>query len=596
MDKRKKNRLQIILSMLLVLLFYMAYIIREIPLHTSSDELGAIVSAAYLAKRNWSGVIDRSGYYGFGFFFQFFWVFKLTDNPIIIYRVILSFCALERVCTIPIIYYISKKYMGIKKHTLALIMSIAISLLHTQRVVTLANEYTLELLIWLNIWVLCKLNEYIEDVKKKNIYTIVLIAILTYSLTIHTRMLVLIIANIILILAYKILYKKKLVSWEMLIVGLCIGGIVKYGIKIYQNEIWNTGNGSLRNASASISKAFNIFDIETWKVWIHMILGMIDTMTLVFAGLFLLSIVVFIYYSVICIKRRDKENVNVNIIFMLTFLSMGATILAFLFSGWGEGMLLHWNERGQSDAYAYKGLTYIRYWEPYVVPFILAAMSVFINGDINRKKALNITMICYIVLQILFIILVLPLIQTNGDALAPLRGISMYDIEKTVEKSNYFTSILIATSVFVMVALLIQMDKIKLMFGIIILFIVFQYNYSFVYYDFKIQERMNDLVDASYEEVQNLISNGNYIENIYIFETNEKKDNNWKIYSIAQFYLNDFCLIQELPETLGKNDILITNGEIENFAILEEINSIVLDDNEIWYININNNWNISKEE
>jgi hypothetical protein len=56
------------------------------PMYMSTDELGTIVGAVELAGLDWSNDIKNSGYYGFVYYSLFFFVFKITDDPIIIYR------------------------------------------------------------------------------------------------------------------------------------------------------------------------------------------------------------------------------------------------------------------------------------------------------------------------------------------------------------------------------------------------------------------------------------------------------------------------------------------------------------------------------
>ena len=84
---------------------------KSYPLHTTTDELGAIVGAATWAGYDWSAVIGKSSYYGFGYYALFAPLFKLHLSPILIYRIILiTTRCLRSSVIISISYYVGKHY------------------------------------------------------------------------------------------------------------------------------------------------------------------------------------------------------------------------------------------------------------------------------------------------------------------------------------------------------------------------------------------------------------------------------------------------------------------------------------------------------
>lgn len=597
-DIIKNEYILLILMMLGVEIFYLVDIFQTIPLHTTSDELGAMIAPAYLAGRDWSGVVSHSGYYGFGFFAFFFWVFKITSNPIIIYRIIIIGCSIQRIAQIPIAYYIGKKYLSISNSTICVLMATLMPFLHTTRVISVTNEYSIELIVWLDILLVLKMAEHCNKKSKGRVYTFLWVVLLVYSQTIHTRMQVLAIANIIVVLFISIKSKKRgIFIGVSLFLVIFIGG-VKELIKIYQENIWGSGE-NLRNASVKISSSFDIFSEKTWKVWGHMLLGMFDTMVLVFGGIFLLAVITFLFYFIdkvkkLILKQEIIEITYYDVVFMITILCMGATILAFLISSWGEGILRGWDSGGTSKEffYSFKGLTYIRYWEPYVAPFCFVSLARIVIGMLSKGKIIAATVSGYAILQILFINFVVPLIEKNGNSLGPLRGISMYKMNETITKNHYMTAILIATSFFIVWIILFVRNKYKFSWIVFISMLMFQYQYTVYQYDLPIQEKVSLMINASYEKICELKEEGYSFDNIYIYDAREKVDNNWTMYSISQFYLNEYTIIKGMPDELQENDLIISNKKMEERKGMARYQ---LDENEIWYVNEENVLNLEGE-
>ena len=90
----------IMITFLLAFLPRFIVIFFSMPLRTVTDEMITIAGGAYAAGLDWSAVLSYSErYYGSGFTALFFWIFKLTDNPIIIYRVFQTACVLVQAFT-----------------------------------------------------------------------------------------------------------------------------------------------------------------------------------------------------------------------------------------------------------------------------------------------------------------------------------------------------------------------------------------------------------------------------------------------------------------------------------------------------------------
>lgn len=586
----KHEKKKLLLVMGIVYLSYIVGMIKSLPLHTSTDELGAIIGAATLAGRDWSGVVANSGYYGFGYYSLFFLLFRLTNSPIIIYHVITITTSFFRVLIIPIAYYIAKCYLQIKSERALYLCSMLMPFLYSTSVGIISNEYVLELMIWIIILLVCKVIQQQDNKFKRTIYLSVLFLVCFYSLFIHTRALVIIIAVLATFFVNCIIDKSRYnkVLFLFVLIGIMASYLIsKELISSYQAQIYGKKSEEIRNATVVVSTQFSIFNSDTWSVWFHMLLGIINSEVLVTGGLFLICVIAFCFY-ILKLKKRIvwKENVYCNVIFCISVLCMGATICAFLLSSWFEGMLNTWGLEGAGNNYSYKGLTYIRYWNIYMPPFILSSIGVL--KCLNYKKILSIAGVIYILIQVCFMNFIIPLIQKNGSAASPFFGLAGYHFGDEVSENLYYKVIIISSLIFLLIFILSHTKYKKGILLLAFFFMFFQQNSKVYLYDNKVKETMASKILTSYREKCELERQGIHIDQIYLYNVSQNSDSNWKLNSIAQFYFNEYTLQEKMPEQMGKNDIIITDGKSEDIQRkYKGIYCYILDENEIWYTYLN---------
>lgn len=574
--KREKLKLVIIMGisyMLMVLPIWNIW-----PLQTSTDELGTIVGAAYFAGLDWSDVIVNSGYYGWGWYSLFFWVFKITDNPMIIYRIINLANSLIRVLIIPIAFYIGEKYLRITNKKILYLCAALMPWMTTQSIGMMINEYILEFIIWTIMLVLCKILQYNHS-NRKLFYLILMLVLSGYSLLIHTRALVILIAVSITLVFYYMIQKNIKFS-ILILLGASAAYLIAQDINsFYQNQVWNTAE-NLRNAAVTISK-IDLFNIDTWVVWAHMVIGLLTSENILTGGLFSICVIVIVvYFRKLCTKEVEM-NPYLNIILVVSILCTGATILGFLVSGWFKGMVSSWDITELQDNYEYRGLTYVRYWNVYLPPAILCALSLL--DKLKYKMILNISVIVTAIFCLGFIAWVLPLIKDHGGALTTFFGLSGYKFGTSYGINDYYKGILISLLIFSVYFWALRAKRYPLGLSIMIIFMIgchLSYTYNF---DNIVKEAMSSKILASYEEKCDIEKSGLNIGQIYLYDT-EGGDINWKIYSIAQFYFNQYTLRIGLPDHMEKNDIIIAPCEIDDIdKQYINISCYRLDNNEIWY-------------
>lgn len=580
-------RIKIIGCMLLSFLIYLILIMQEYPLHTSSDELGTISGPAYLAGRDWSGVMEGVGYYGAGYHILFFWIFMLTKNPVIIYRLILLFGVLLRVLIIPLVFYIGNRYINIKNGNLNLITAFLCSFAYTTRIGSISNEYIIEILVWVILLFICKLIEFHGNKKKQNVYAFLLSAVLMYGLTIHTRALTLVIATGLTFLFLRIIFKKKFIGkWHVgVAVILYIGA--RISIKFIQINIWGTTEG-LRNGTVTIAQGIDIFNYKTWVLWLDMLIGAVNTMTLVTGGFFIVVIVAIIKYFCQFLKKDNKIrdiNIYCSAIVIIMVLCTGATLAALLVSDWFIGSYPVF-EIGKTapNIYALKGVTYVRYWEPYVPPLIVCGIAILEQRK-EWNKIFPVAVCITAFLQLIFIKMALPLIENNGSSLTPLYSLALYKWKDPVDRNSYLCCVMLMFGIVLISLFNLYRNRKELITATLAGFLIYQQVWGMVYFDFPVQREMFGKIDATYYCMWDMDKSNVQFDNIYALDTSEEDDNNWKIYYILQFYLNNYTVNIQLPEQYEKNDLLIANSYNQDI-IPQNVwyKCIQLDEDEFWYV------------
>ena len=94
------------------------------------------------------------------------------------------------------------------------------------------------------------------------------------------------------------------------------------------------------------------------------------------------------------------------------------------------------------------------------------------------------------------------------------------------------------------------------------------------------------MVLASYDEKCQLEDAEVNIGQVYAFD-DRKKDSNWYIFSVLQFYFYEYRIEDEYPKEMQADDIIITYGRSEKIeSDFPQLKCYQLDDNEVWYTDL----------
>ena len=565
------------------------------PLKTFSDEVATIASAASLAGYDWSAVVSQAGYYGAGFYWIFAPVFSMTDDPIILYRVLLVGCSLVQALIAPIAYYMLGHYFDIEEKWQRILMALCCSYLVMTRATILFNEHILILLVWISVLLLLKLQEYREDKWKKRGYTFLLMGVFAYSMTIHTRMLTFWIALALLLAVYGIIEKRLLVSKSMLLLAGAGGyALSKKVVAFVQNALWNTANGGgLRNASVNVPLNHNFLSLRTWKAWISIIIGQIQTVNLVTGGmavLILLFFVVFIagWWKRFREKKENTEDMYHLIVIFFCVCCTGMTIAAQSLTWlWGaqEGISHGYN----SLDYGLKAYIYLRYFGLYTGPILMSGLVLIKKHWEKNRMVVLLAAPASMFFYVCWMVLIQPFIFENRNTSEFICGLSLYYATDKVELRHYMIGMFFLLAVGAMLYWLIWKNRCTQMLVLLAIYLFAHYYLNGMGYEVNRQKRNWTTSNGGYYAVKEMEKSVEVPKEIYCYDGSDKTDH--QLYYPYQFYLNRYKIIPARKETVDKipkGQLIFSDTKDEEILLEQGYTCFVVDSNEYVYVDAEN--------
>ena len=526
------------------------------------DECGTVASAAYMAGYDWSAVLAKSSaYFGFGYYILFTPVFLITDNPYIIYKIIVCgnvfLHALSAVLSFQVMEYIFPEIDYKKK----CVFSIMLSYLTVVTTVAM-NETPVIFLVW--VCVLLGVKIICENTGKRNLHILFLELMLAWGLTIHTRLILLPIVIVFFSALYRMIWKQKFLSWFdfFCLSGLCI--LSRYVVKIFQKQLWvSNGTEGLKNASidaGAFITRFDFTDIETWDVFCKIFVGQIGTATVFSGGLFLVCLFALVFYFVRMIRDRQLGQIKNKIIFMvfgICIICILSTVAGQMIT-WGNQTLEAINNNKEGHE-IYKVFTYIRYFAPYMGPLILCGLGIINDNNEMVKKLVPYIVSAFICLEYIWIKLVLPYVEEVNLA---GEEFMFFANRRPRERVNYYYAFIwLNTFLFVFIYCVYKNITIRYIY-IVCIMLVLNFGYKVYFCNRAYAIEKTNGIPCCYELVKK-IENELNIENLKIYA--EGYDS-----LRLQFYLNRYP-IHSIGEVEGKNNNLIFYQGTIDQEILREL-------------------------
>lgn len=540
------------------------------PLKTRADEFGTIAGASILGGFDWSYLLSQTAYYGFGLTIWFGPLFRVIQDPILIYKVMLIVLGILQGAVSIIAYNILKNYLRITDEKKLCLISIISSYCVVTRNVVVFNETALIFISWITAWILLALDKYNENKKKRLVLTLLLLFVLGYSLLLHTRAITFWIALILVVLGYFIFFRKSLIDLKIGVpFALICFTASKIIIKLVQNNLWSAdGPATVANTSVQLELSA-LFKPSTWHAWLNIVLGQINTLTMVTGGLLLIGIVISILLAYSLIIKKEFNILNRQLLLLFSFFGacIGITIIGQSVSEWLPRLVDIMNKGFNSSNYGVKVLTYVRYAGPYLAPFIFAALIFILFED--KKKNLTIikrTGIILIVIQIYWFVCILPYAYNNSvinETFLPFALWNNYD--KETRFLTFVPGSIILIIVFILIYVLIKKKKKEVLLSVLSIFFIYQFIYNGVVQDIK-TEKINWEETGKTSVVLQELSD-DLPEIIYVEDT---KNSDHQTYYDYQYMLFNKTILNEEPSEETEEAVYVTNSKYSVFELVHK--------------------------
>lgn len=554
------------------------------PLRTVTDELITIAGGAYFSGLDWSNILSYSGrYYGSGFTMLLGWIFKLTDDPIIIYRVYLLGCIFLQVGIGIICFHMMDRCFGIANKMYSTLASITCSYLVVTRATIVYNEHMLIFLSWCIALILVKL-VINRCNKKRHLYTAILCLILCYSLTIHTRAYTFWISLIIVTILYYWTYRKWILSIPVMVGGAVGGFCVNILVELLRTGMYSAVSGEeLYNASISLSGVKYLTSIDSWQMWLSIVLGQINTISIFTGGIMILCIVFCTHHIFASIFKRKvyvaniikETEIGMAQYFLPVIIFFCASIAMTIFAqsvSWLGGATREFMGIGDGTGYSYKAFTYVRYFGPYCGPILLVLFSYIYRFKASILKYFKSSVWLFSVLQVYWVFNILPIIKNNSYVTEVFLPLAHWDYVKP-RLRTFAIATIVMVIIFGITWLCYYKRKFIIPVVLLCFLLIYEYEYNAIVFDKAYQDNINySDAEESYIFIKWLSSQIEIPDKIYVYDGREIE--NQQSFYEYQFLLNRYSIIPGVPDRQSSDAIILSNMVLD-YEVLSDISTYV---------------------
>lgn len=565
------------------------------PLRTPLDEMSTIATGAYAAGLDWSTAASFGGrYYGGGYSILFAPLWKLISDPVVIYQVMLAVSALLQSLVGLIAYHLLYKYMKVENRIFCVLAGVALSYMQIIRSMMVYNEHMLVLIVWVCILLLCRLIANTDNRRQRILDSVLLMLSLSYCLTLHTRSKALWIALVLVVIGYRIFFKRMILS---LIPTIMAGGLGYFaaGKFIYwaKTSVWLWTEGEfLKNASISLNLSLDTLKSPiAWQAWMSTALSQIH-ISLIFTGgitAILLPAAIAYYWRcgrlslgksvsyLSCSENEHEVRPYILVTGVFSLLFIGAMIFAQSFTWLNQTIPALGSSPYNENPYGYKAFTYIRYYVICLGPFVLSGLALLYHCRELIKAHWGKILVLFLVLQTVFVCFILPHIG-NAPVAASVYlpfGLALSDQVRT---RVYLAGVLICSlSFFLMYAAYLR-QKLLLPLLLLCLLMPYQYFYNGIMVDGTTSAQSDSRTDGGTR-----ILNAYYTENPDGPHTVYMADMGNRPYTY-QFLLPSIEIQPTLPEDLTAPGIVLAKSRKNKTLKSAGFLCANLDENEYLYV------------
>ena len=524
----------------------------------NADRIGDMASPAYLAGLHWEDLVSQTQYYGFGFKWIFFVLFKISDNPFHIYAAIQLFYAFAYSLVYALLYGEGRKYWKLPDNIGTMLLFPALCIIF--EVHPMSSEPTLFLSYAL--LALFFLKTLRANGKWRNIYSIIVPLWLCYMITLHERSLAVVIGFVIVVVFDWIYRRQCAFNWKLFAITLIAAWLLQsFIIKNITVILWGTQD--LRNTSAIPTSVTFIFrNLRAFKVFIGGIISNIISLTIRSEGLILVGIFLVLFFVIRFIRRRpeNRENYEANrgwiMLLFISALTIVITIVGISLNAARSAVL-------NSNPYGFKFFTYVRYYFSWTPVCITAVWALW--PAVKDRLALWIKVLMPLV-QAVFVIVFMKLLfpfLKGREVVNELTNntFRMYNVGNLYRafSSDDHTNILISGIISILIIVIFILNwKLSSLVTAAVLFAVILYGTTA---GFKLSgPQWKSKINEVYAVIRDVSAEAEIARDIY---TEEELSNNT---CTLQFLLNGYSVHNTYPDLENTESLVITWSDTNAYA------------------------------
>lgn len=368
------------------------------------DEFSSIAFPVYLAGGDWSEVVTNiTGWHGYGHVIIYAPFFKFCKSWAQMYNICRIGSLFTWILLAVFIFYMASTFFDLK-NSQSLLVALVCTLgnLKPDYGIGLSVESELPMGMLAITCMFLLISADSATGFKKKFCSFVLFFLMIYSLTIHSRGIVLILTSIAIIFLISILRKHLVVSPVFSLMGSGTGFCVyKFLNEYYIQGVLTSSvgmQGSLVNSisnvqAAGLSKFLNMFfSLENIQLVFQIFLSLLSGFSILSFGIVSLFVVVDIQCIVGCIKNKKKDTSGLVIGILVGLISF------FMMNGF-----IAINQYKEVIAGDKRWFLYLRYAMPYAIMIVFTGLVVILKKNCNIKRALSISTIINVFLFLFFL-------------------------------------------------------------------------------------------------------------------------------------------------------------------------------------------------
>lgn len=550
------------------------FLFQTYPVSIGGDEIFAMGPAAKLLGYDWSGVMQNYRYYGYGYTILLIPLFLLFHEPILLYRMMVLLMIIAQSIVAPISFHLMKKYFRIDNDKILFLSSICCSYLVAIRAVYTYPEFIYVLVMWLLAWLLLWMNQLVDDKKKRSVGTVLLVLVLFYASTVHSRATAVWLAVAAGVIYYGWVYRKRFVSISIcFIMGTGAFLVSQKGIELVLNYFVNKSSENVSNTGVSFAWGYLLEDIKSWPAWVNIIIGQLNEAVIVTGGLAVFVVVAIILILWKGLKRQKKDiselqGLSPYIIIGSVFLGAVLITIGGQSFSWLGGVTNAMHYEGDPDAF--RAMTYFRYYGAYVGPLLMIGISYFYHKRELFGKIYPAVCVITALLQGYWVLCILPYISNfNGCCwdFAPYsltRGFVDEIRLRTYLPATFMVAIFLIISYF-----LYRRKKMNILIACLSVILIYSYCFNAVNHEGYRGQKNYSYVDDGLQLLRNLDQEGALPDVIYV-ENATVEGTGQQTKFLYQFCMLDKPVVSSAPKENHKEAIYLCKNPSDSQGLLEQ--------------------------